>query len=179
MLRGERVVLRARRDTDVPILHTALYDDIGTRLLVDGRPWRPLPVDQSPYRPSADDGRTDDGRATFTVAQASDDAPVGAASLWGIDSHNRLGHLGMSLLPEYRGRGYGSEVVQLLCRYGFELRGLHRLQLETLADNAAMVRTAAAAGFTQEGVLRGCAWVAGRFVDEAIYGLLADEWHSG
>ncbi|HEU5268299.1 MAG TPA: GNAT family protein, partial [Jatrophihabitans sp.] len=175
MLRAERVALRARRVTDVPILHSALYDDIATRLQMDVRPWRPLPVDESPYHPRTDD----DARAVFTVTEVSDDAPVGAASLWGIDSHNRLGHLGMSLLPQYRGRGYAGEVVQLLCRYGFELRGLHRLQLETLADNVAMRKAAATAGFGEEGVLRRSAWLAGEFVDEVIYGLLADEWHPG
>lgn len=175
MLRGERLVLRARRASDVPILHTGLYDDIATRLLVDGRPWRPLPVEESPYRPSTDD----DGRAVFTVTEVSDDAPIGAASLWGIDSHNRLGHLGMALLPQHRGRGYAGEVVRLLCRYGFELRGLHRLQLETLTDNVAMRKAAATAGFSEEGVLRGSAWLAGGYVDEVIYGLLADEWLPG
>jgi RimJ/RimL family protein N-acetyltransferase len=69
--------------------------------------------------------------------------------------------------------------VRLLCRYGFQLRGLHRLQIETVADNEAMIKTAVAAGFTREGVLRRSAWLDGQFVDEVIYGLLADEWQSG
>jgi RimJ/RimL family protein N-acetyltransferase len=174
MLRGNRVILRARRDTDVPILHAALYDDVATRLLVSGRPWRPVSIDRSPFQP-----REDEHADIFTIADSSGDTPLGQAALWGVDSHNRLGHLGMSLLPEHRGHGYAAEVMQLLCGYGFQLRGLHRLQVETLADNAAMIKTAASAGFVQEGLLRRSAWVAGRFVDEVIYGLLADEWQPG
>jgi RimJ/RimL family protein N-acetyltransferase len=174
MLSGNRVVLRARRDSDVPVLHAALYDDVATQLLASGQPWRPVPLDHSPFRPGQDEDR-----AVFTVADASGDNPLGSALLWGVDSHNRLGHLGISLLPGHRGQGYASEVIQLLCRYGFQLRGLHRLQIETLAGNTAMIKTATAAGFSREGLLRRSAWVAGEFVDEAIYGLLADEWKSG
>ena len=175
MLTGDRVVLRTRLDTDVPVLHAGLYDDIDTRLLVSARPWQPLPVSQSPFLPEpADDAER---IAVFTVADPASDAPIGDAVLWGIDNHNRLGHLGMSLLPAWRGRGCAGDIVRLLCRYGFQIRGLHRLQLETLSTNTAMIRTALAAGFRQEGVLRSSAWVAGQFVDEVIFGLLVDEWN--
>jgi RimJ/RimL family protein N-acetyltransferase len=65
---------------------------------------------------------------------------------------------GISLLPEARGQGYGAEVIRLLCRYGFRNRNLRRLELETLASNTAMRRTAEACGFTHEGTQRerGC-----------------------
>ena len=68
--------------------------------------------------------------------------------------------------------------VRLLCYYGFAVRGLHRLQIETLADNAAMIAIATRAGFTREGTLRGASWVDGAFADEAILGLLAAEWRA-
>jgi len=67
-------------------------------------------------------------------------------------------------------------VVLALCEYGFAVRGLHRLQVDTLASNAAMTRAASRAGFVQEGRLRRVAWVDGEFTDEVILGLLASEW---
>jgi RimJ/RimL family protein N-acetyltransferase len=70
----------------------------------------------------------------------------------------------------------GTDVVKVLCWYGFAARGLHRLQIETLADNAAMMRAATRAGFVSEGTLRRSAWVNGDFVDEVVLGLLASEW---
>ena len=63
-----------------------------------------------------------------------------------------------------------------LCRYGFALRGLHRLQLETLSDNHAMIAVAEKLGFTREGATRGSSWVNGRFMDDVIFGLLAEEF---
>jgi RimJ/RimL family protein N-acetyltransferase len=66
--------------------------------------------------------------------------------------------------------------VRVLCRYGFAIRGLHRLQVETLADNAAMIGATRRTGFVLEGTLRRAAWVNGRFVDEVVLGLLAEDW---
>ena len=76
----------------------------------------------------------------------------------------------------FRGRGLGTDVVLALCEYGFAVRGLHRLQVDTLASNAAMISAAVRAGFAQEGTLRGADWVNGEFADEVILGLLASDW---
>ena len=57
-----------------------------------------------------------------------------------IDLHYRRAHLGLSLRPAFRGRGLGTDMVVALCRYGFAVRGLHRLQVDTLASNTAMIR---------------------------------------
>ncbi|GFN05036.1 hypothetical protein Smic_35920 [Streptomyces microflavus] len=101
---------------------------------------------------------------------------IGTATLWGIDTHNRSAHIGIELLPSARGKGYGTDVVGTLCHYGFVVRSLQRLQIETLADNAAMLGSAERNGFVREGVLRSSAWVLGEFLDEVLLGLLVKDW---
>jgi RimJ/RimL family protein N-acetyltransferase len=172
MLQGSKIGLRARHETDVPVLHAELYGDVATRSRADSRPWRPIPPASSPYAVS----EPSDVMACFSVVTLDGDELAGEALLWGIDTHNRTAHLGISLRPGFRGRGLGSDVVAVLCHYGFVVRGLQRLQLETLADNTAMLRAATVNGFTLEGTLRRAAWVSGEFADEAILGLLAAEW---
>ena len=174
MLRGEVVALRARQDSDIPILETELHDDVVTYSRGDNRPWRPLPPgsDSSPYRirdPHADP-------PVFSVVELASNELAGDAMLWGLDPHNRSAHLGVALRPAFRGRGLGTDVVRVLCRYGFETRGLHRLQVETLADNEAMIRAATQGGFAREALLRQAAWVNGGFEDEVILGQLDSEW---
>jgi hypothetical protein len=39
-----------------------------------------------------------------------------------------------------------------------------------------MIRTAERVGFVQEGVLRQAAWVTGQYLDEVVFGMLAEEW---
>jgi RimJ/RimL family protein N-acetyltransferase len=176
MLRAGKVGLRARDEADIAILHAELYEDIATYTIADSRPI-PAASSASPYAI----GESRDDPARFSVVEL---APgelaggelAGAALLWAIDQHNRSAHLGLSLRPSFRGRGLGTDVVLALCEYGFAVRGLHRLQVDTLASNAAMISAAVRAGFSQEGTLRGADWVNGEFVDEVILGLLASDW---
>jgi RimJ/RimL family protein N-acetyltransferase len=175
MLIGEIAGLRARHDSDVPVLHAGLYDDVETRVRADNRPWQPIQAGPgSPYWVSG----PDDNAAVFSVVELATGELAGEALLWGIDLHNRFAHVGISLLPASRGRHLGTDVVRLLCRYGFAICGLHRLQAETLADNDAMIAAATRAGFVREGTLRRSAWVNGDFADEVILGLLAGEWQA-
>src|SRR5882724_4214278 len=161
MLRAGKVGLRARVTEDVPILHAELYEDVVIRSQADSRPWRPVSpgTAASPYAV----GEPQDDAAIFSVGELAGDA-----LLWGIDLHNRMAHLGLGLRPAFRGRGLGTDVARALCEYGFTVRGLHRLQIETLATNAAMIQAAERVGFTREGTLRQAAWVAGEFLDEVV-----------
>ncbi|GAB7183806.1 GNAT family protein [Kitasatospora sp. Ki12] len=174
MLQGSHITLRARHEDDVPVLQAELYDDVATRSRADSRPWRPLPPGsaQSPY---AVTGPSEEA-ACFSVVETASGELAGEALLWGIDTHNRSAHLGLALRPGHRRRGLAVDVVRVLCRYGFVVLGLRRLQLETLTDNEPMIRAAIRAGFTVEGRLRRSAWACGEFLDQAVLGLLAEEW---
>jgi len=174
MLRAGKIGLRARDEADVAILHTELYEDVAIRSQADSRPWRPVSPGSaaSPYAIS----EPSDDVAIFSVVELAGNELAGDALLWGIDLHNRMAHIGLGLRPAFRGRGLGTDVVRALCEYGFSVRGLHRLQIETLATNAAMIHAAERVGFTREGTLRQAAWVTGEWLDEVILGLLAADW---
>ncbi|MFD7934049.1 GNAT family N-acetyltransferase [Streptomyces sp. NPDC048253] len=174
MLTGDKVGLRARHEDDIPILRTELYDDVVNSSRAEGGPWRPITPGSKDPRLVVDD--TEQGNVRFSVVELEGGTLVGTATLWGIDSHNRTAHIGLGLLPSARGKGYGTDVVAVLCHYGFVVRSLQRLQIETLSDNAAMLRSAERNGFVREGVLRSSAWVMGEFLDEVLLGLLVQEW---
>lgn len=174
LLRGANVALRARRPDDVAVLHDGLYNDVITRTQADSRPWIPVPTGDATLSPYAVEG-VSENVSFFSVATVGDEL-VGEALLWGIDAHNRLAHVGLALLPAFRGRGFATEGLQLLCRYGFVVRGLNRLQLETHPMNAPMIHAAKRVGFVEEGALRNANWSLGAFHDALIMGLLASEW---
>ncbi|MEV0430432.1 GNAT family protein [Micromonospora sp. NPDC050495] len=174
MLKGKTVGLRGRHEDDIPILRAELYDDVVYSSRSESRPWRPITPGAKDPRLVVDD--TDQGHVTFSVVELTGGTLVGSATLWGIDNHHRSAHIGLGLLPSCRGKGYGTDVVAVLCHYGFVVRGLQRLQIETLSDNAAMLRSAERNGFVREGVLRSSAWVLGEFMDEVLLGLLVHDW---
>jgi RimJ/RimL family protein N-acetyltransferase len=174
MLKGSKVGLRARHEDDIPVLRTELYDDVVNGSRAEGRPWRPITPGSKDSRLVVDD--KEQGLVPFSVVELDAGTLVGTATLWGIDNHNRSAHIGLGLLPSSRGKGYGTDVVAVLCHYGFVVRGLQRLQIETLSDNDAMLRSAERNGFVREGVLRSSAWVLGEFLDQVLLGLLAQDW---
>ncbi|MGW6709787.1 GNAT family N-acetyltransferase [Streptomyces sp. NPDC054956] len=174
MLKGARVGLRARYEDDIPILLTELYDDVVNSARAESGPWRPITPGSKDPRLVPDD--KEQGHVPFSVVELEGGTLIGSATLWGIDNHNRSAHIGLGLLPSARGKGYGTDVVAALCTYGFVVRGLRRMQIETLADNDAMLRAAERNGFVREGVLRSSAWVMGEFLDEVLLGLLVQDW---
>ncbi|MEV0091950.1 GNAT family protein [Streptomyces sp. NPDC050738] len=174
MIRGSRVGFRARHEDDIPILQDELYGDVVTTSRATGGPWRPITPGAKDAPFVVDD--TEQSLAAFSVVELDGGTLVGTANLWGIDNHNRSAHLGLGLRPAARGKGYGTDIVATLCHYGFVVRGLRRLQIETLSDNAAMLRSAERNGFVREGVLRSAAWVMGEYLDGVMLGLLAKEW---
>jgi RimJ/RimL family protein N-acetyltransferase len=179
MLHGRLVTLRERRRSDLEIVHRELRSDVVTASLVDVTPWRPVSL----ARLEADFDRSlseppDPAAVPFTVQERGEDTgpPVGVCLLWGIDLHNGTAHLGLQVVPSQRGRGFGGDIVRVLCHYAFVVRGLHRVGLETLASNAPMRAAALRAGFVEEGRAREMAYVLGERVDEVSYGLLRRDW---
>ena len=176
MLRGQLTLLRARTAEDASSLHAGLYEDVDSYVRADTRPWVPVPFGPgSPHWPG-DAAPSVTDAAIFAVTELATGELAGEALLWGIDVHNRSAHVGISLLPACRGRGLGGDTVRVLCRYGFAIRGMHRLQTETLSDNHAMIAVAGKLGFTREGTMRRASWVNGEWADDVVFGLLDTEF---
>ena len=174
MLRGEMIGLRALQDGDIEVFETELMNDVMTRVRSDSRPWRPVAPGSadSPYRSPVDPATM----VRFSVVELVTGELAGEAVMFAIDQHNRNAHIGLTLRPAFRGRHLGTDLVRGLCRYGFEIRGLHRLQVDTLSDNHAMIGAATRAGFVTEGVQRQVGWVNGTFADCLLLSQLATEW---
>lgn len=80
--------------------------------------------------------------------------------------------IGIVLLPEARGRGYGTQAQRLLASYLFAHTTGHRIWAVTEADNIAEQRALEKAGFTREGITRATRWRDGAWRDGVIDSLL-------
>ena len=78
--------------------------------------------------------------------------------------------------PECRGLGYGTEATCLMLDFAFESLNLNRVQLGVFVDNEAGIRAYEKAGFTREGVAREHSFAGGRYVDQAVYAILARDY---
>ena len=81
-------------------------------------------------------------------------------------------NIGIALLPEARGKGYGTQAHRALARYLFAHTTVHRIEGITEAENLAEQRVIEKAGFTREGLMRGVFWRDGAYRDGVLYSLL-------
>jgi RimJ/RimL family protein N-acetyltransferase len=74
------------------------------------------------------------------------------------------------------GRGNGRRFLAAVLAEAFDRRGIHRLSVDSVPDNAAALRLWERAGFVHEGRFRQC-WRRpdGHWADSLLFSLLADE----
>jgi len=84
--------------------------------------------------------------------------------------------IGYSLLPGERGKGYGTEAIEIMVDYLFLSRDIQRIQVQTDPRNIASQRLLAKAGFSKEGTLRKNFFMRGEWRDVYIYSILREEW---
>lgn len=120
-----------------------------------------------------------DSTAYFTIYEKSTMKPIGGVDLHAIDLVNRTAELGIMIGdPDARGKGYGTEAVQLMCDFAFNALGLNSVMLLTYEFNIAGQKAYTKAGFREFGRRRKVRWFAGRYWDDIYYDLLADEFES-
>ncbi len=84
-------------------------------------------------------------------------------------------NVGIALIPEARGHGYGSEAQRLLAAYLFANTRVNRIEASTDVENIAEQRSLEKAGYVREGVARGSQFRAGAYHDLVTYSRLRDD----
>ena len=106
-----------------------------------------------------------------------DGTVIGDIALQNLDWQNRACTIGYGLTKlEYRTRGYTTDAVKVILKYGFAHLGLERISANTQENNIGSQRVLEKCGFILEGRERKARYFAGKRHDNLIYGLLAEEY---
>lgn len=84
--------------------------------------------------------------------------------------------IGFALIPSERGKGYGTEVIQMMVDYLFLEKDIVRIEASTDTRNTASHKALEKAGFTNEGTMRNSHSVRGEYRDKYLYSILREEW---
>ena len=115
--------------------------------------------------------------ALFMVHTAPDDRVIGFIELDGFDWAARSGWVGIGIgNPEYRGKGYGTEAMQLLLAYAFKELNLNRVNLNVFAYNERAIRSYEKCGFKYEGTQREVIYKEDQRWALIDMGILRNEW---
>lgn len=91
---------------------------------------------------------------------------------------HRFSEIGIDILPEYQGKGYGSEAINWTLQWGFQAANLHRIAIRAFEYNYGARKLYERLGFKHEGTAREEIWSQGRYWDSYTYALLEQDWRS-
>ncbi len=169
---GERIYFSTLELEDAPVLE---------RWINDPRIWLNLTM-RPPINAPREQGwieklGNDPTECAFGIVVRTDDRLIGTVGLHRIHAANRSAMLGISIGDTtHHNRGYGTEAVRLILRYGFEELNLNRIGLSVYAHNLRAIRCYQKAGLVPEGCLREALYQGGRFHDEYRFAILRSEW---
>ncbi|MFD3686992.1 GNAT family N-acetyltransferase [Nocardiopsis sp. NPDC058631] len=116
-----------------------------------------------------------ENRGVYMLAVAREGRLVGSARL-AVDERPHSAQIGFALRPDLWGQGFGSELVQLLLRFGFDELGLKRIWGARSPENQASERVMLRAGMVEEGRIRRHLWTRDAWRDSIVHSILDDEW---
>jgi len=138
----------------------------------------PYPAGEAERYVTRQQAEQEAGRSiTFTIEQKVDGCVCGLVEIRNIDCEHSQGELSFWLVVEAWGKGYMTEVVQVVVQYVFEVLGLNRLYAYHMLRNPASGNVLEKNGFKQEGLLRQRVRKWGQFEDVALWAILRQEWH--
>jgi RimJ/RimL family protein N-acetyltransferase len=174
---SHRPQLRIR---DLTLEDADLYDQIRRRELSDGGfndfGLDPAPVDRKALARGPLAGA---GSGNMLIERIGDGRVIGTLG-WhrvrhGPNPESDALMIGIDLVPEARGRGYGTEAQRLLADHLFASTGVNRVEASTDVENVAEQRALEKAGFTREGVARGAQFRDGSYHDLVVYARLRSD----
>ncbi|OKL60331.1 hypothetical protein UA08_04192 [Talaromyces atroroseus] len=108
--------------------------------------------------------------------------PIGFVTILNRHEHSvyvaqhRNATLGISLVEEFRGKGYGGEAINWALDWAFFAAGLHRVSLECFSFNTNAYKLYKKLGFVEEGRQREVMYYERGWHDAILFSMLEQEW---
>ncbi len=126
------------------------------------------------------DKMTNDPKTKIMVIVSKEtNTAIGTIALHNVNYMNRNAELGIMIGDKSQwNKGYGTEAINLMLDFGFNVLNLHSIYLRTLSFNQRGMRCFEKCGFQQVGKSRHAKFVGGTYYDMIHYDILADEFES-
>ena len=172
-LSGPRVRLRPLERDDLP-RYRGLFSDPEVNLFYGGLG---VADSLSKLQRRYDDGEFDVTDRSLHLVIETEDKIIGQMSLNNDENlPSRAATFGILIGAGYLGQGYGAEASGLLLNYAFAVLGYHKVNLDLFEYNVRARAMYEKLGFVHEGRRRENHWSRGRFWDDILMGITAEEW---
>ncbi|MGB2993259.1 MAG: GNAT family protein [Paenisporosarcina sp.] len=111
----------------------------------------------------------------FAIRPLTTEDFLGVCAIEEIEWPHRVGWTSIALGPDFQGKGFGKDAMQLVVNYAFNELNLHRLSLTVFSYNQGAITLYESLGFRHEGTYREFLQRDGKRHDMHLYGLLATD----
>ncbi len=170
---GERVYLRPMERSDLTEEYLDWINDpeVNEHILASG-----FPVNRDSLESYFDKSQPPNC-VMFAICDRENDRHMGNARLSNIDWVHRMALYGRMIgRAEYRGKGYGSDALIQLLRFGFHHLGLNRIWRAAVVANEISLGSNDKVGMTREGVLRQFFYIGGQYRDGVALSMLRQDF---
>ena len=112
----------------------------------------------------------------FECAIVRNGRVVGMVGFHAVNWRDRSTSIGYWLAADEQGRGVMTTAVRAMVDHAFRSMDLHRVVITAAVHNDRSRAIPQRLGFVQEGTLRQAVRVGGRYFDDAVYAMLAEDW---
>ena len=112
----------------------------------------------------------------WTIRMRSDHQFIGQAGLSLSAPRFKKGEIFYNLLPDYWGRGFGTDAARLLLMFAFEHLRLHRVEAGVAVKNKASLKVLEKIGMQREGRGIKILPIDGQWLDNFTYAILEEQY---
>lgn len=113
---------------------------------------------------------------TWGVARKSDNKIIGYCCLGTFDDESVRSEIGYGFNRDEWNKGYATEAIKLVVKFGFERMGFNRIEATVTLGNDASVKVLKKANFLQEGIVRERTIMKGKFEDDVILAIIKRDY---
>ncbi len=169
ILKTERLLLRQFIDSDLGNVFRGLsHPDI---IKYYGVSYQTLEATKAQMKFFADLEENETG-IWWAVCSPDNKTFYGGGGLNSLSKEHKKAEIGFWLLSDYWGKGFMTEAMPLICNYGFNQLGIHRIEGIVETENLLCKKAMEKLQFVHEGTMKECEIKNGKFISLDIYAML-------
>ena len=175
--KNEKVTLRALKESDTDNLYRELCDTT-LRMQAEGGIALPVTYDVAVDMIQFATGMTVEGSQLWFAVVDYENRLVGYAILGYLDERNGNAQCDVTIFPKYENKGYGKSVYDILLKYAFYERRLHKVNTFIMEENEAGRLIVTKAGFTLEAHRKAQFFTHGKYFYQDYYGITRADYEN-
>jgi diamine N-acetyltransferase len=171
LLQSQNLYLRALEPEDLDFIYTIENNESVWEVSHTITPYSRFLIKQ--YLENAHQDIFEAKQLRLVICSKENQTAIGLIDLFDFEPMHRRAGIGILIQnTDDRHKGYGSEALQMLINYAFQILQLHQLYANISSNNAVSIKLFTTFGFEKIGIKKDWNFVNGTYQDELLYQLI-------